>query len=53
LRDPADVTALLVEPVPTLPFDIERLTLFRSRLGRPAPVYEPIERIALGTGKAL
>jgi 2'-5' RNA ligase len=30
------------------PFLIEELILFRSHLRRPAPVYEPLERFALG-----
>ena len=30
------------------PFQIDRLVLFRSHLRRPAPVYEPLERFALG-----
>jgi RNA 2',3'-cyclic 3'-phosphodiesterase len=47
-RNTTDAASLITEPVPAVAFDVDALTLFRSRLGRPAPVYEPIERIALG-----
>jgi 2'-5' RNA ligase len=39
LRVPAPFDAQA--DVPALAFDVEALTLFRSRLARPAPVYEP------------
>jgi 2'-5' RNA ligase len=32
------------------PFRVERLVLFRSRLRRPAPVYEPVAAFSLGGG---
>ena len=30
------------------PWTVDRVTLFRSHLGRPAPRYEPLERLPLG-----
>lgn len=47
-RTPASVAQLLDEPVPTLPFEVPEVTLFRSRLARPAPTYEALHRFALG-----
>lgn len=32
------------------PWTVEHVTLFQSRLGRPAPRYEPLARFALGAG---
>ena len=40
LRPPATFEAHTA--VPALAFEVGALTLFRSRLGRPAPVYEPV-----------
>ena len=34
--------------VATRAFDVEEVVVYRSRLRRPAPVYEPIARFALG-----
>jgi 2'-5' RNA ligase len=45
LRLPADFGATQLE---TAPFRVDRVTVFRSHLRRPAPVYEPLERIPLG-----
>ncbi|MFB3737542.1 MAG: RNA 2',3'-cyclic phosphodiesterase [Candidatus Velamenicoccus archaeovorus] len=42
-----------VEEVPELasaPFEVDRLVLYRSRLQRPAPVYEVLEAFPLGGG---
>ncbi|MFY9585932.1 MAG: RNA 2',3'-cyclic phosphodiesterase [Actinomycetota bacterium] len=47
-RVPANVSALVTEPVPALPFEVREATLFRSRMSRPAPVYEPLRRFPLG-----
>ena len=46
-RVPANVSALITEPFPALPFEVREVTLFRSRLSRPAPVYEPLQRLPL------
>jgi 2'-5' RNA ligase len=47
LRLPPDFVDTVVEPVA---FQVERLTLFRSHLQRPAPRYEPLEVMPLGVG---
>lgn len=44
LREPGNVANLLSEPIPHPSFDVEAVTLFRSRLARPAPTYEVLER---------
>jgi len=49
LRVARDVGDLLGTVVRVVAFDVDVLTLFRSRLGRPAPIYDPVARIALGT----
>jgi 2'-5' RNA ligase len=48
LRVPGDVTHLLEDPIPSSSFDVEGVTLFRSRLARPAPTYEAVERFPFG-----
>lgn len=48
LRVPGNVSALLDEAVPSPPFEVHEVTLFRSHLARPAPRYEPLLRIPLG-----
>jgi RNA 2',3'-cyclic 3'-phosphodiesterase len=48
-RTPANAAPLLGRAVvPERSFVVARLTLFRSRLARPAPVYEPIDRFPFG-----
>lgn len=47
LRVPASVRELLPIDVPGAPFAVTELTLFRSRLARPAPRYEALERFPL------
>ena len=37
-------------PLESVAFRVERVTLFRSHLQRPAPRYEPLEVMALGAG---
>lgn len=46
LRAPAPFTA--TTEVPSLGFDVDALTLFRSRLARPAPTYEPVRMAPFG-----
>jgi 2'-5' RNA ligase len=36
-------------PLEPVAFRVERVTLFRSHLQRPAPRYEPLARFSLGT----
>jgi RNA 2',3'-cyclic 3'-phosphodiesterase len=47
LRTPADVSALLSERVAPASFAVSEITLFRSRLARPAPRYEAVGRFPL------
>ncbi len=47
-RVPGDARALLEEPVPGDAFEVAETTLFRSKLARPAPAYEPLRRFPLG-----
>jgi len=48
-RAPRDVSAMIVTAdVPALGFTVEEVTLYRSRLARPAPVYEAVARFPLG-----
>jgi len=47
LRLPVGFAETPLEPVA---FRIERITLFRSHLQRPAPWYEPLEVVPLGAG---
>ncbi len=47
-RLPGNVTAMLEEPIPGLPFEVREATLFRSKLARPAPTYEPLQSLPLG-----
>ena len=49
---PVDVGSDLPE-ASTRPFDVDHLVLYRSHLRRPAPVYEPMGRFALGGGATL
>lgn len=48
LRTPADVSGVLPIALEPVEFAVKELTLFSSRLGRPAPRYEPVARIAFG-----
>jgi RNA 2',3'-cyclic 3'-phosphodiesterase len=48
LRKPAAVPFVVADTPQPVAFSIVEATLFRSRLGRPAPVYEPLERFPLG-----
>ncbi len=48
LRQPGDVTGVLPLALEPVAFQIEAVTLFRSRLGRPAPRYEAIAVIPFG-----
>ena len=48
-RVPGDVSRALPIPLAPVGFPIEAVTLFRSRLGRPAPRYEAIARIPFGS----
>jgi 2'-5' RNA ligase len=48
LRTPADVTEVLRTQVPERRFEVAGVTLFRSRLARPSPTYEALERFDLG-----
>ena len=48
LRTPRDVSGLLPIPVEPNGIDVTEVTLFRSRLARPAPRYEPVARVPLG-----
>ena len=43
-----DLASLAVEGPP---FDVDRLTLYRSHLGRPSPRYEPFVRVPLREGR--
>jgi 2'-5' RNA ligase len=45
---PVPLEGLEAADLRTASFRVERLTLFRSHLRRPAPVYEPIETFPLG-----
>lgn len=47
-RVPGNATALLGETIPAAAFEVPGATLFRSRLARPAPTYEALERFPLG-----
>jgi len=47
LKLPASYTSTSLESEPWL---VDRVTLFRSHLGRPAPRYEPLARFTLGAG---
>jgi RNA 2',3'-cyclic 3'-phosphodiesterase len=42
LRVPASVAHVPDVPLDSTPFPVDRITLFESRLRRPAPVYEPL-----------
>jgi 2'-5' RNA ligase len=48
LREPGDVSRVLPLALEPVTFPIEAVTLFRSRLGRPAPRYEAIAAIPFG-----
>jgi RNA 2',3'-cyclic 3'-phosphodiesterase len=48
LREPGDVSRVLPLTLEPVAFPIEAVTLFRSRLGRPAPRYEAIAVIPFG-----
>jgi len=47
-RVPSDATGLLGDPLEPSFFTVPDATLFRSRLARPAPTYEPLERFPIG-----
>ncbi|MGH2785964.1 MAG: RNA 2',3'-cyclic phosphodiesterase [Actinomycetota bacterium] len=47
-REPANVGSLLPLRLEELSLEVAELTLFRSRLARPAPRYEPVIRVPLG-----
>ena len=47
-RVPGNAAALLETAVPALRFEVAEATLFRSRLARPAPRYEPLRLFSLG-----
>ena len=47
-RVPRDASALIASAaVPQLRFTVDEITLYRSRLARPSPVYEPVARFPL------
>lgn len=48
LRTPASIAGLPPADLEERSFDVSELTLFRSRLARPAPRYEPVARIPFG-----
>ncbi|MGH2795511.1 MAG: RNA 2',3'-cyclic phosphodiesterase [Actinomycetota bacterium] len=48
-REPADVRGLLPLRLEEVSLDVIELTLFRSRLARPAPRYEPVTRVPFGS----
>lgn len=48
LRVPENVAALFPIRIKELPVPVDEVTLFRSRLARPAPRYEPVTRVPLG-----
>ncbi|MGH2727531.1 MAG: 2'-5' RNA ligase family protein, partial [Actinomycetota bacterium] len=45
LRTPASLAPLPPASPRPLAFDVAEITLFRSRLARPAPRYEPVARV--------
>jgi 2'-5' RNA ligase len=47
-RTPCDLSSSPPIEVSPLSFEVRELSLFRSRLGRPTPVYEPLARFPLG-----
>lgn len=47
-RTPGDATAMAETPVDPIAFTVRAITLFRSRLGRPAPRYEIVATRGLG-----
>ena len=49
LRVPADVSGALPLPLSPVVFPIGEVTVFRSRLARPAPRYEPVARVPFGS----
>jgi 2'-5' RNA ligase len=49
LRVPGNVSELLGETVAESSFNVSEVTLYRSRLARPAPHYEPLQRFPLAT----
>jgi 2'-5' RNA ligase len=48
LRVPGSVLSVVDAPVAQVAFEVPDVVLFRSRLRRPAPDYEPLERFRLG-----
>ena len=48
LRTPGDVSGLLPIPIGAVRFDVADVTVFRSKLARPAPRYEPVARVPIG-----
>ena len=49
LKTPAPLGEL--PPLAGTPFGVDRMVLYRSRLQRPAPVYEPLGEFRLGEGR--
>ena len=49
MRVPGNVAEVLRHAVPGGTFDADAVTLFRSRLARPAPRYEALKRFPLAT----
>ena len=48
LRSPRDVTSLLAgAAIPSQSFTVDAITLYRSRLARPSPAYEPVAVLPL------
>ena len=47
-RTPVTASAIVEADVAPVPFTASEITLFRSRLGRPAPRYEAVARVPLG-----
>lgn len=48
LRTPGSLAGLPAASPQPLGFDVSEVTLFRSRLARPAPRYEPVARVPFG-----
>jgi 2'-5' RNA ligase len=49
-RAPADATSMAGARVEHMTFAVPAITLFRSRLARPSPKYEPLAARPIGTG---
>jgi RNA 2',3'-cyclic 3'-phosphodiesterase len=48
-REPGSVDHLLPLALEATPIAVEEVTLFRSRLARPSPRYEPVTRVSIGS----